>query len=44
VLAVAETNWAFVGLPHQVPRRIPQELIESFPIVAAPDDSASGTP
>ena len=31
-LAVAETNWAFIGLKHHVPRRIPQELIGSFEI------------
>ena len=33
VLAVAETNWAFIGLQHRVPRRIPAELSESFEVV-----------
>ncbi len=33
ILAVAETNWAYIGTKHYVPRRIPQELIESFEIV-----------
>ncbi len=35
VLAVAETNWAFIGLEHGVPRRIPAELAEAFEIVPA---------
>lgn len=30
LLANAETNWAYIGRKHGVPRRIPQELIESF--------------
>ncbi len=34
VLAVAATNWAYMGRKHYVPRRIPPELIESFEIVA----------
>jgi acyl-CoA thioester hydrolase len=33
VLAVAETDWAFIGLEHHVPRRLPPELIESFSVV-----------
>ena len=33
VLATAETNWAFIGLKRYVPRRIPQELCESFEVV-----------
>ena len=37
VLAAAETNWAFIGLKHHVPRRIPQELIESFEVVSPQD-------
>jgi acyl-CoA thioester hydrolase len=36
LLAVAETDWAFIGLKHGVPRRIPPELIESFELV--PDE------
>ena len=30
VLAEAETNWAFIGFEHRVPRRIPQEVIDDF--------------
>lgn len=30
LLATAETNWAYIGRKHGVPRRIPQELSESF--------------
>jgi acyl-CoA thioester hydrolase len=30
LLATAETNWAFIGFEHRVPRRIPQEIIEAF--------------
>jgi len=32
-LAVAETNWAYIGTKHRVPRRIPVELIESFEVL-----------
>jgi acyl-CoA thioester hydrolase len=34
VLAVAETNWAFIGLERHVPRRIPVELSGAFELVA----------
>jgi acyl-CoA thioester hydrolase len=30
LLARAETNWAYIGRKHGVPRRIPQELSDSF--------------
>lgn len=30
LLAVAETNWAYIGTRHGVPRRIPQELKDAF--------------
>ncbi len=30
LLAEAETNWAFIGFEHRVPRRIPQEIIDDF--------------
>ncbi|MDA0285404.1 MAG: thioesterase family protein [Planctomycetota bacterium] len=30
LLARAETNWAYIGRKHGVPRRIPQILIDSF--------------
>lgn len=35
LLAVAETNWAFIGLEHHVPRRIPPELAAAFEIPTA---------
>jgi acyl-CoA thioester hydrolase len=38
LLATAETNWAFIGLEHRVPRRIPAALIDSFEIVADDDE------
>lgn len=36
VLARAETDWAFIGLQHRVPRRVPSELSSAFVIV--PED------
>ncbi len=33
VLAVAETNWAFIGSEHRVPRRVPAELRDAFELV-----------
>ncbi len=33
VLAVAETNWAFIGVKHGVPRRVPSELSGAFQII-----------
>ena len=33
VLAVGETDWAFLGLDPYVPRRIPPELAEAFQLV-----------
>lgn len=30
LLAKAETNWAYIGRKHGVPRRIPKELIGDF--------------
>jgi len=30
LLATAETNWAFIGFEHRVPRRILPEIIASF--------------
>lgn len=38
VLAVAETNWAFIGLEHRVPRRIPEELLADFQLVPVADE------
>ena len=37
-LAVAETNWAFIGLEHHVPRRIPAELSGAFELVAVENE------
>ena len=34
LLAIAETNWAFVGFQTRQPRRIPPELIAAFEIVS----------
>ncbi|MCA9249145.1 MAG: acyl-CoA thioesterase [Planctomycetales bacterium] len=34
ILAIAETEWAFIGLEHHVPRRVPEELRAAFAIVA----------
>ena len=36
-LAVAETDWAFFGYEHRVPRRVPPEVAQSF-IVVPPED------
>lgn len=33
LLAIAETNWAFLGLRNRTPRRIPQAFIDSFGVV-----------
>jgi acyl-CoA thioester hydrolase len=33
VLAVGETDWAFLGLDPYIPRRIPPELAEAFQLV-----------
>jgi len=33
VLAVAETNWAFIGFEHRVPRRVPPEITDAFELV-----------
>ncbi len=34
-LAVAETDWAFIGTEHHVPRRVPVELAGAFEVVSA---------
>jgi len=33
VLAVAESDWVFVGLKRRIPKRIPEELSEAFEVV-----------
>ena len=35
ILAVAETNWAYISLEHRVPRRTPDSLREAFIVVTA---------
>ena len=35
VLAVAETDWAFIGMQHRVPRRVPPEVAQAFLVVPA---------
>jgi acyl-CoA thioester hydrolase len=32
-VALAETDWAFIGYEHRVPRRIPPEVSEAFLVV-----------
>lgn len=34
VLATAETNWAFISLSKQIPKRIPSEVADSFPLLS----------
>lgn len=40
LLAVAETNWAFVEFKHGAPRRIPGELAASFEVVPTESEPA----
>lgn len=40
VLAKAETDWAYLGRKHHVPRRIPKELIGDFVLLAENDEPA----
>ncbi len=35
-VAIAETNWAFIGLEHRVPRRIPPEIRNAYVISEEP--------
>jgi acyl-CoA thioester hydrolase len=35
ILAVGETDWAFLGLNPYIPRRIPPDLAEAFDVVPA---------
>lgn len=37
LLAVAETDWAYLGIKHHVPRRIPPEVSEAFEVVSEAD-------
>jgi acyl-CoA thioester hydrolase len=38
VLAIAETNWAFIGYERRLPRRVPKEIIDSFELVPAEEE------
>ena len=38
VLAVAETNWAFISRDNRQPRRIPPELAVAFQVVSIDDE------
>jgi len=38
VLATAETNWAFISLSQQLPKRIPAEVRESFPLLPSVEE------
>ena len=33
VVATAQTNWAYIGLEHRVPRRIPPEVRDAYIVV-----------
>ena len=33
ILAIGETDWAYIGIEHRVPRRIPRELAEAFEVI-----------
>lgn len=35
VLAVAETDWAFIGFEPRAPRRVPREVADAFIVVPA---------
>lgn len=38
VLAIAETDWAFIGYERRAPRRIPPEVAEAFVIVPSKEE------
>lgn len=38
VLSIAETDWAYIGLEHHVPRRIPDEMRDAFPVVPVEEE------
>ncbi len=38
ILVRAETDWAFIGLEHRVPRRVPPELVQDFLIVSEDEE------
>jgi acyl-CoA thioester hydrolase len=38
VLAVAATDWTFIGLERWLPRRVPAELVAAFELVASTEE------
>ena len=38
LLAVAATDWTFIGLERRLPRRVPAELIDAFDLVAPQEE------
>ena len=44
LIAIAETNWAYVGFQTRLPRRIPRELIAAFDVVPPEREPPSGEP
>jgi acyl-CoA thioesterase FadM len=38
LLAMAETEWAFVDLKQHIPRRVPVEIRDAFPIVTSENE------
>ena len=43
VLAVAETNWVYIGMERRMPRRIPPELSEAFIVVCPTEEPGHDT-
>jgi len=41
VVADGQTNWAYIGIEHQVPRRVPEEMKNAFTLVAPEDEPAA---
>ncbi len=39
-VADAQTNWAYIGIEHQVPRRVPEEMKNAFTIVPPDEEPA----
>jgi len=40
VVADGQTNWAYIGVEHQVPRRVPEEMKNAFTIVPPSEEPA----
>ncbi len=43
VLAMAETNWVYIGMERRMPRRIPPELSEAFIVVDSSEEPGHDT-